>query len=46
MKQLILALSIIMILGLVSCRRFRLDNIRIYEDPNSVTIKIEKDPPK
>ena len=43
MKQLILALSIIMILGLASCRRFAIDNIRIYEDPNVVTIVIDKD---
>jgi len=42
MKKVIIVMSMFMALSLFSCRRFRLDNIQIIEDPNSVVIRIDK----
>lgn len=42
MKQIIFIIMLCMILSLCACRRFRLDNLEIIEDPNKVIITIEK----
>jgi hypothetical protein len=42
MKQLIFIMVLYTVLSLFSCRRFRLDNIEIFEDPNQVVIRIDK----
>lgn len=42
MKHLFLIIILLAVLLCSSCRRFRLDNINITEDPNQVTIIIHK----
>jgi len=42
MKKVIIIMSMFLMLSLFSCKRFRLDNIQITEDPNSVVIRIDK----
>ena len=44
MKKVIITMSMFLVLSLSSCRRFRLDNIQIIEDPNSIVIRIDKGP--
>lgn len=42
MKQLFLVFILLIILFLSSCRRFKMDNFEIIEDPNQVVIIIDK----
>jgi len=42
MKKVIIVMSMFLALSLFSCRRFRLDNINITEDQNSIVIRIDK----